>query len=111
MPPHPGSCVLAYADPGLQERVLAAPLARVAAATITDAPTLRRKLAEVRRLGHAVAPGSIEDVATGLAVPVRDRAGQVVAALSVIIAREAPVEAPLSTLHRAARDIRSALEG
>jgi len=104
-----GLVLLAYAPPDLQERVLAGPLHGLTRATITDPTALRRKLAEVRRLGHAVAPGSIEDVATGLAVPVRDAAGRCVAALSAVVARDAAVEAPLAALHRAARDIHSTL--
>jgi DNA-binding IclR family transcriptional regulator len=105
-----GLVLLAHGSAELQERVLAAPLAALTPATITDPAALRRKLAEVRRLGHAVAPGSIEEVATGLAVPVRDRSGAVVAALSVVVARDAAVDDALSALHRAARDIHSRLE-
>lgn len=105
-----GLVLLAYGPAELQERVLAAPLAALTPATLTDSSALRRKLAEVRRLGHAVAPGYIEDVATGLAVPVRDRSGAVVAALSVVVARDAAVDGALSALQRAARDIRSRLE-
>jgi len=105
-----GLVLLAFAPTALQERVLAGPLPALTRATITDPAALRRKLAEVRRLGHAVAPGSIEDVATGLAVPVRDAAGRVVAALSVVVARDAAVEAPLAALHAAARGIHSALQ-
>ncbi|MRH28613.1 helix-turn-helix domain-containing protein [Microbacterium sp. SYP-A9085] len=105
-----GLVLLAHGPAELQERVLAAPLAALTPATITDPAALRRKLAEVRRLGHAVAPGSIEEVATGLAVPVRDRSGAVVAALSVVVARDAAVDDALSALHRAARDIHSRLE-
>jgi DNA-binding IclR family transcriptional regulator len=105
-----GLVLLAYGPTELQDQVLAAPLAALTRATITDPAALRRKLAEVRRLGHAVAPGYIEDVATGVAVPVRDRSGAVVAALSVVVARDAAVDGALSALHRAARDIHSRLE-
>jgi DNA-binding IclR family transcriptional regulator len=104
-----GLVLLAFGAAELQERVLAGPLVALTRATITDPAALRRKLAEIRRLGHVVAPGYIEDVATGLAVPVRDRVG-VVAALSVIIERHAPVEPGLDALHRAARDIHSRLD-
>lgn len=104
-----GLVLLAYAPAPLQARVLAGPLAALTRATITDPAALRRKLVEVRRLEHAIAPGFIEDVATGLAVPIRDAAGTVIAALSVVIARDADIEAPLAALHRAARDIHAAL--
>ncbi|QAY59312.1 IclR family transcriptional regulator [Microbacterium protaetiae] len=105
-----GLVLLAHAPAELQERILTGPLAALARATITEPAALRRKLAEIRRLGHAIAPGYIEDVATGLAVPVRDASGAVVAALSVVIARDAAVEAPLEALHRASRDIQGALQ-
>ncbi|WP_344094870.1 IclR family transcriptional regulator [Microbacterium deminutum] len=104
-----GLVLLAFADRDLQERILAGKLARVAPETITDAGVLRRKLAEVRRLGHAVAPGYIESVATGVAVPVRDETGTVTAALSVVLPREAAVDPALVELHRAAREIERAL--
>jgi len=104
-----GLVLLAHAPTDVQERVLAEPLPALTATTITDPVALRRKLAEVRRLGHAVAPGYIEEVATGLAVPVRGRSGAVVAALSVIIARDAAIESALEALHSAARDIHRAL--
>lgn len=104
-----GLVLLAYAPTDLQERVLAGPLARVGPETITDAAALRRALAEVRRIGHVVAPGSIEAVSTGVAVPVRDGAGDVVAALSVVLPREAPTDAAISALRRAAADVGRAL--
>src|SRR3954452_7484852 len=104
-----GLVLLAFGDHDLQERILAGKLTRVAPETITDAATLRRKLAEVRRLGHAVAPGYIETIATGVAVPVRDETGAVIAALSVVLPREAPVEPALVELHGAAREIERAL--
>jgi DNA-binding IclR family transcriptional regulator len=104
-----GLVLLAYGPAALQERVLSGPLTALTHATLTDPTALRRKLAEIRRLGHAIAPGFIEEVATGLAVPVRDAAGTVIAALSVVIARDADTEAPLAALHRAARDIHRAL--
>jgi DNA-binding IclR family transcriptional regulator len=104
-----GLVLLAFGDHDLQERILAGKLTRVAPETITDAGTLRRKLAEVRRLGHAVAPGYIESIATGVAVPVRDETGTVIAALSVVLPREAPVEPALVELHGAAREIERAL--
>ena len=71
--------LLAFGDHDLQERILDSKLTRITPETITDAAILRRKLAEVRRLGHAVAPGYIESVATGVAVRVRDETGAVIA--------------------------------
>jgi DNA-binding IclR family transcriptional regulator len=104
-----GLVLLAYGDHDLRERILAGKLPKVAPETITDAAALRRKLAEVRHLGHAVAPGYIERVSTGVAVPVRDETGIVIAALSVVLPREAPVDPALVELHRAAREIERAV--
>ncbi|CAG7611915.1 IclR family transcriptional regulator [Leucobacter soli] len=96
-----GLVLLAHADPALRERVLEGPLRAVGPNTITDPAVLRRALAEIRRSGFVSAPGSIEAVSTGVAVPLRDR-GEVVAALSVVLPREAPVEPALVALRDAA---------
>ena len=65
----------------------------------------------IRRSGFVVSPGSVEAVSTGVAVPVRDETGEVVAALSVVLPRETPPEVAITELLRAARDIRAALAG
>ena len=106
-----GLVLLAYAEPELQERVLAAPLAALSEGTVTDAAALRRILAGIRRSGFVVSPGSVEAVSTGVAVPVRDETGQVVAALSVVLPRGTPPDVAVTALLRAARDIRTALTG
>ncbi|GAA2001209.1 IclR family transcriptional regulator domain-containing protein [Microbacterium ulmi] len=100
-----GLVLLAFADRELQDRILAGRLAALTRETIVDPPALRRKLAEIRTLGHAVAPGSFDDVSTGVAVPVRDETGHVAAALSVVLPRGAQTPAALAQLLRAARDI------
>lgn len=104
-----GLVLLSFGDHDLQERVLAGPLVRLAPETITDAATLRRRLAEVRSLGHVVARGSVETVSTGIAVPIRDRSGDVIAALSVILPRDAAVPPALQELWRGARAIEHGL--
>ena len=103
-----GLVLLASAPRAVVERVLAAPLDRLAPETIDDPAALRRKLAEVRRLGHAVSPGSIEAVSTGVAVPIRDR-GAVVAALGVVLPRGAESDAVVAVLRDAAADIENRL--
>lgn len=105
-----GLVLLAYAPAEVRERVLGGRLAAVSAETVTDAAALRRLLAEVRRDGYVVAPGSIERVATGVAVPVRDETGEVVAALSVVLPRDTQPDVAIAELLRAARGIRTALE-
>lgn len=96
-----GLVLLAHADPGLRERVLAGRLRTVAPNTITNPTVLRRVLDDIRRNGFVVAPGSIEAVATGVAVPIRDR-GSVVAALSAVQPVRAPAEPTIQTLREAA---------
>lgn len=104
-----GLVLLAFAPRDLQERVLAGPLAPVTPETIVDRAALRRALAEIRTLGRAVAPGYVDAVSTGVAVPVRDETGAVIAALSVVLPRDAETRFALVELHRAARDIERAL--
>jgi len=80
-----GLVLLAFGRQTLRNRVLSRPLPAVGPATITEASALGRRLETVRRDGHAVLPGSIESVATGISVPVADRAGTTVAALSAVV--------------------------
>ncbi|MEJ2868783.1 IclR family transcriptional regulator [Actinomycetospora sp. OC33-EN08] len=80
-----GLVLLAHADPGDVDDVLARPLARYTARTSTDPEALRRHLARVRRDGVAVLRGQITDDAMAVAVPVRDRTGEVTAALSLVV--------------------------
>lgn len=107
-----GLVLLAYADAELRDRVLAAPLRAVARDTVTDPDALRGILRTIRRSGYVVAPGSVESVSTGVAVPIRDR-GEVVAALSAILPRSTPPGEALAALQAAATaiegDLRSAL--
>lgn len=104
-----GLVLLAFGGDELQERVLSGRLTAVSPDTVTDAAALRRMLAGIRRAGHVVAPGSIETLATGVAVPVRDADGEVIAALSVVQPREAAPDVAIAELLRAARAIRADL--
>ena len=104
-----GLVLLAFGDHELQERVLSSPMQPLTRATLSDPIAVRRKLAEVRTLGHAFAPGYIEDVATGIAVPIRDETGRVIAALSVVLPRDSEADYAIVELHRAARDIERSL--
>ncbi|WP_062380124.1 IclR family transcriptional regulator [Demequina pelophila] len=104
-----GLVLLAFADATVQERVLSRPLRRLSPETPTDPAAVRRTLAEVRRLGHVVAPGYVETVSTGIAVPVRDGLGGAVAALSVVLPRDAIPGPALAELRRAAAEVERAL--
>lgn len=99
-----GLILLAYADPKLREHVLSEPLRSLGPGTITDAQKLRHVLTEIRRTGIVVAPGSIEAVSTGVAVPIRE-AGVVIAALSVVLPRNTATEPAQHALITAAQAI------
>lgn len=104
-----GLVLLAYADADLRDELLAAPLVRVGPGTITDATQLRRTLAEIRRTGFVAAPGSIEAVSTGVAVPIRE-SGTVIAALSVVLPRDTSIDPAVAALRAAARHIENDLK-
>ncbi|WP_328475457.1 IclR family transcriptional regulator [Actinoplanes sp. NBC_00393] len=79
-----GLVLLAHAPLDIQERVLAGPLTRYTAHTITEPRRLRQALAEVRRTGFAVSDRQVTGDAVSVAAPIL--AGDtVVAALSVVV--------------------------
>jgi DNA-binding IclR family transcriptional regulator len=101
-----GLVLLAYAPAEVQERVLAGPLTRFTEHTITDPGRLRRVLAEVRRDGFAVSDRQVTGDAVSVAAPIL-AAGQVVAALSVVVRGDsaAAVRGVTATVRAAARGI------
>lgn len=80
-----GLVLLAFADRELQEEALRRPLERYTPLTITDPAQLRRKLAQVRQSGYAIAVGQITLPDLVVAVPVHDPYGCVAAAISVVV--------------------------
>ena len=80
-----GLVLLAFADRELQEQALRRPLERYTPLTITDPAQLRRKLAQVRQSGYAVAVGQITLPDLVVAVPVHDPFGGLAAAISVVV--------------------------
>jgi DNA-binding IclR family transcriptional regulator len=80
-----GLVLLAHADQAVQEAVLAQPLRRYTARTISSAAELRRMLADVRRDGYVISDGQIELVALSVAAPVHGPNDTVLAALSVVV--------------------------
>ena len=104
-----GLVLLAHAEPAFRERILTSPLESMGPGTITDAQALRQTLADIRRSGSIVAPGSIESVSTGIAVPVREY-GLVIAALSVVLPRSTPTGPAERALTRAAKAIEADLQ-
>lgn len=80
-----GKVLLAALAPEALEQWLARyPLVRFTAHTFTDAGRLKSHLEEVRGQGWATALGEFEPGFGGLAVPVVDAAGRVVAALNAV---------------------------
>jgi DNA-binding IclR family transcriptional regulator len=106
-----GVVLLAHAPRELQEQVLAGPLERFTAATVTDPDRLRALLADARRQGAVVLLGHFHEEAAGVAVPVRDRHGAVLAALSVIVPDDGQAHLRVPLLLAAARGIGRALAG
>ena len=80
-----GLVLLAYAPRAVQESVLAGPLTRFTARTITEPRALRRVLADVRRSRVAVSDGLLDLAALSVASPVHGPDGDVVAAVAVVV--------------------------
>jgi DNA-binding IclR family transcriptional regulator len=105
-----GLVLLAFGRRDLQERILAEPLRRYTASTITDAAALRAALAEVRRQGYAYLPGHVHEDALGVAVPIqlpaeRDARTTAVAALAAIVPVGTEARTVVGVLTTAARGI------
>ncbi|NJC86180.1 IclR family transcriptional regulator [Planosporangium mesophilum] len=106
-----GLVLLAHAPTEVQESFLTSPLAAFTRKTIVDPARLRRVLAEVRRTGVAVSDGQVTLDAVSVAAPVRGPAGQVVAALSIVV-RAGTIEPPtlVPAVLTAARGISRAIK-
>lgn len=104
-----GLVLLANAEPAVQERVCAAPLARFTPHTITDPARLRAVLAEVRRADAVVSDRQITEDAVSVAAPLRDAGGRVVAALSLVVPATTPAAALVPVVRMAARGASRAL--
>jgi DNA-binding IclR family transcriptional regulator len=74
-----GRAMIAF-HPEIAERVLAHPLERRTPHTVTDRRRIRERLAEVREKGYAVTVAENHPEVGGIAAPVRDHTGEVVAA-------------------------------
>ena len=87
LPLHAGSAgkvLLAYLPPERQDEILNAPvLLRLTEKTIVDPQTLREELIKIRELGYAISNGEWILDASGIAAPIFDRNGAVVAALTI----------------------------
>lgn len=100
-----GLVLLAHAPVELQEAVLTSSLDAYTGNTVVDPARLRALLAEVRKTGFSFCPGFIHEDATGIAVPVRGKGVEVVAALAVIVPNDGSARAQVPALQAAARGI------
>jgi DNA-binding IclR family transcriptional regulator len=75
--------MLAFLPEDVREQVLAGPLEQRTAATITEPGELRERLAAVREDGWALSAEDVASGAGGIAAPIFDHTGAVVAAVSV----------------------------
>ncbi|MEI2417622.1 IclR family transcriptional regulator C-terminal domain-containing protein [Orrella sp. JC864] len=112
-----GHVLLAGAGPTVRDAFLAhAPFERLTAHTLVDADSLRQAIGDAAAQGYALASEQLELGICGLAVPIRDERGQVVAALttSLNLARhelDAVVEKFLESMRQAAGEISRGLGG
>ncbi|MBP1884679.1 MULTISPECIES: IclR family transcriptional regulator [Sinorhizobium] len=78
-----GRAIFAFAPEQAIERLLAGPLQRRTAKTVTDPARLREMLAETRQRGFAIEDEESEPGIRGIAAPVRDSTGAVVGAVGI----------------------------
>jgi DNA-binding IclR family transcriptional regulator len=105
-----GLVLLAHAPRELQEEVLAAPVERFTSHTVVDPRVLRGMLADVRNCGFSVSDRQVTDDSLSVAAPVQDRAGAVVAAVSLVVRHGSATPHALAPLVRtSARAISRAL--
>ena len=78
-----GKVLLAHLSDEARAEILSTPLEGFTMATVTDASVLMRQLEQVRVMGVAIARGEWVDDVYGVAAPVRNYAGSVVAAISL----------------------------
>lgn len=88
LPPHqgaPGKVLLAFAAEPVQEKVLGGDLRSAVTLSKIDPEELRAELAAIREAGYALSMQERVPGVVGVAVPIRDHTGEVVAALSVSV--------------------------
>lgn len=95
-----GRVILAHLPPEeIEVRLARAELSPLTARTLVSADLLRAELARVRRQGYALVDQELEEGLRSIAAPVRDRGGEVVAAVNI------PVQAGRTTLAAVRRDL------
>lgn len=80
-----GHLLLAYADATFIETYLDQPLLAYSRRTMTDPATLAVRLQEIRELGYASSLGELQQENGSISVPIRERNGAVIAALTAVL--------------------------
>jgi DNA-binding IclR family transcriptional regulator len=80
-----GLVLLAHAPAEVQEEVLNGPIDRYTAKTVTDPVQLRRMLADTRSNGFSISDRQVTMDALSVGAPIRDRRGEVIAAVSLVV--------------------------
>ena len=95
------------------DRVLTPPLLQLARGTKTDPEALRVEISEIRRRGYALSCEETYDGAAGMAVPIFDHDGGILASLGVAgpVARVQPADKWANQVKDAARRVEEALGG
>jgi DNA-binding IclR family transcriptional regulator len=78
-----GRVLLAYSDHAEIDRVLGQPLPAYTGRSITDPAALRSMLAQIRVDGYGINHGSYRDEVGGIAAPIRDHTGRVIASVGL----------------------------
>ncbi|WAC55488.1 IclR family transcriptional regulator [Gordonia sp. SL306] len=100
-----GLVLLAHAAHDVQQSVMDSPMKVYTDQTIQTGAELRAMLAHIRREGYALCAGHIYPDTTGIAAPVRDGRGTVVAALGIIAPNDAASYSKIPAVQAAARGI------
>lgn len=105
-----GLVLLAYASPELIQSYLSTSLQRFLPQTVTSPDELRRRLLGIRTEGIARMSEEMTSGSSSLAAPIRDRTGQVIAAVSTVTRTVSPPDpAQEEAVRRAAQGISRAL--
>jgi IclR family transcriptional regulator, KDG regulon repressor len=78
-----GQVLLAYQSPAIMEQIIHKGLASYTSKTITDPLKLKNLLKTIRLQGYAVSQEELHEGVTSIAAPVRNKKGQVIAAVSI----------------------------
>lgn len=106
----PGIVIAAYASQQVRDQLLATPVPSYTSHTPTTDLDLRRALADTRKMGFARADGWIADDVSARGLPIRDKSGHVVAALSIVLPNDPEsIGAALPATRLAAASISRAL--